>query len=69
MIENLLITVLIIAISIVLLCISILIKKSGRFPNTHVSGNKAMRDRGIHCVMDQDREARSVSPYHVKEKI
>jgi hypothetical protein len=40
------------------LAISILLKKNGRFPNSHVSGNKAMRDRGITCVQSQDFAAR-----------
>ena len=33
-------------------------KKNGRFPNTHVSSSKAMRDRGIRCVQSQDFEMR-----------
>ena len=57
MIETLLINMLIIAISIALLCVSILVKMNGRFRNMHVSGNKAMKERGIHCVIDQDRES------------
>jgi hypothetical protein len=69
MIETLLISMLIIAISIVLLCVSILFKKNGRFPNTHVSGNKAMEEKGIYCVMDQDRKARGVNLNQIIEKI
>lgn len=52
MIETLLINMLIIAISIALLCVSIFVKMNGRFRNMHVSGNKAMKERGIHCVID-----------------
>jgi hypothetical protein len=57
MLVTLLISVLIIALCVAMLSISILLKKDGRFPNTHISGNKAMRDRGIGCVQAQDREA------------
>ncbi len=32
--------------------------KDGKFPNTHVEGNKALRDRGITCVRSQDWAAR-----------
>lgn len=68
MFETILITVLIVAICIALLAIKILIKKNGKFPNTHVSGSKAMRERGIGCVQSQDREARKKKNISVKEK-
>ena len=58
MIETLLITVLIIAICITLLCVKVIFKKNGKFSSQHIHDSKAMKDRGIHCVMDQDREAR-----------
>lgn len=67
MFKTLLFTLLIIAISIALLAIKIIIKKNGRFPNTHVGGNKEMRRRGIKCVQSQDRDARRQSPMAVKE--
>ena len=58
MTETLLITVLIIAICITLLCVKVIFKKNGKFSSQHIHDSKAMKDRGIHCVMDQDREAR-----------
>ena len=58
MIETLLLTVLIIAIAIALLCVKVLLKKNGRFSSQHVHDNPGLRKQGIHCVMDQDREAR-----------
>lgn len=67
MFKTLLFTLLIIAISIALLAIKIIIKKNGRFPNTHVGGNKEMRRRGIKCVQSQDRDARRSNPMAVKE--
>ena len=57
----------IIAISIALLSITIIIKKNGRFPNTHVGGNKAMRKRGIKCVQSQDKDARRENLQRVNE--
>lgn len=57
MLYTILITVLIVAICGVLLGVKILFVKGGKFPNTHVSGNKALRDKGITCVQSQDREA------------
>lgn len=68
MIETLVITVLIVAICIALLAIKILSRKDGKFPNTHVSGNKAMRQRGIGCVQSQDKEARRPKRIAVEEK-
>ena len=58
MIETLLISVLIIAIGIALLCIKLIFRKDGEFRSMHIHDSQAMKDRGIHCVMDQDREAR-----------
>ena len=68
MIETLIITVLIVAICLALLAIKIIFKKNGRFPNTHVSGSKAMRKRGIGCVQSQDREARAPKRIQVRER-
>ena len=67
MFKTLLFTLLIIAISIALLSITVIIKKNGKFPNTHVGGNKHMRKRGIKCVQSQDRDARRENPMAVKE--
>lgn len=68
MIETLVITVLIVAICMALLAINILLKRNGRFPNTHVSGNKAMRQRGVTCVQSQDREARQRKRLAIAER-
>lgn len=37
------------------LAIRILLKKGGQFPNTHVSGNKYLKEQGISCVRSYDR--------------
>lgn len=67
MFKTLLFALLIIAISFALLAITIIIKKNGRFPNTHVGGSKAMRKRGIKCVQSQDKDARRENPMRVSE--
>ena len=61
MLGTLLITLLIVAICIVLLGVKVF------FVNGHVSGNKAMRDRGIGCVQSQDREAQKKSRFSIDE--
>ena len=68
MIETLLITTLIIAICMAFLLVKVLFKRNGEFSSQHIHDSQAMKDRGIHCVMDQDRELRSKSPFAVSEK-
>ena len=68
MLKTILITMLIVAICIALLSIKILFVKNGRFPNTHVSGSKAMRQRGIGCVQSQDRDAQKRNPHAIAER-
>ncbi len=61
MIETLLSSVLIIAIAIALLSVKLIVRKNGSFTSQHIHDSKAMKDRGIHCVIDQDREARQAN--------
>lgn len=61
MIPALLITVVLVLASILLLGVKVFFTKKGRFPNTHVGGSKAMKQRGIGCVNTQDREARKTN--------
>ena len=68
MIKVLLLTTLIIAICMVLMAVTILIKKNGRFPNIHVGSNKEMRKRGIKCVEAQDKDARRDNPHAIPER-
>lgn len=68
MLETIAITMLIVAICVALLAIKIILEKNGKFPNTHVSGSKAMRERGIGCVQSQDRDARRKRPLAVDER-
>lgn len=58
MVKTLLLSVLIIAIAMALLCVKLLFRKDGEFTSMHIHDSQAMKDQGIHCVMDQDREAR-----------
>ena len=58
MVKTLLLSVLIIAIAMALFCVKLLFRKDGRFTSQHIHDSEAMRERGIHCVIDQDREAR-----------
>ena len=51
----------------VLMCVTILIKKNGRFPNTHVCGNKHLRKQGITSAQTQDKQAQRENKMAVKE--
>lgn len=57
-----------VAVSMVLLCVNLLLKKNGRFVKTHVSQSKEMRKRGVTCVQSQDRAARMRNPHAIKER-
>lgn len=61
MLESLLLSVLIIAIALALLLVKVLIRKNGSFSSQHIHDSEAMRARGIHCVIDQDSEAREAN--------
>lgn len=68
MLYTILITLLIVAICLALLGIKMLFVKGGKFPNGHVSGNKALRDKGVTCVQSQDREARQKRSFSMDEQ-
>lgn len=53
----LLVTLGILTVCIVLMSIRIILKKNGRFPNSHIGNSQALRQKGIHCAKTQDREA------------
>lgn len=53
-IKLLIISAVLVGLAMAGLAISILVKPRGRFPDTHISHNKAMRDRGIRCAQDTD---------------
>lgn len=67
MLGTLLITLLIVAVCILLLGVKVFFVKGGKFPNGHVSGNRAMREKGIGCVQSQDREARQRPRFSIEE--
>ncbi len=68
MLKLALITLGIVALSVLFLCIKILLKPGSKFGSTHIGGSKAMRDRGIHCVQSMDAIERREQK-HAKERI
>lgn len=67
MIKILLLTTLIIAICIAFLCIKLFFRRDGEFSSQHIHDSEAMRERGIHCVLDQDREDRMSAEKRIKK--
>lgn len=68
MIQTLLISSVLLVVGIALLLVKVLGQKNGTFSSQHIHDSQAMKERGIHCVMDQDREMRRKSRYAVKER-
>ena len=61
MVETILYSVLIIAIAVLLLCVRVLFVRNGKFNSMHIHDNEYLRKKGIHCVIDQDKEARKAN--------
>ncbi len=53
-----LLSIILVGVVFVLMGISMLIKKNGKFPNIHIGSNKEMQKRGISCATSQDKMAR-----------
>ncbi len=53
-----LLAIVIVAIAVVGLAISIIVKKNGKFPELHIGRNKELKKRGISCATSQDKQAR-----------
>ena len=68
MVGKIVIITLIIAIAVAFLCVKVIFRRNGSFSSQHIHDSEAMRERGIHCVMDQDREMRTRSRLAVSEK-
>jgi hypothetical protein len=69
MMETLLISTLIIAIAMIFFLVRVLFTKQGEFKSQHIHDSEAMKERGIHCVMDQDREMRERTLLTKKNRI
>ena len=58
MTETIIVSILLLAAGMACLCVKLIVKPGSRFSSMHIHDSEAMRQRGIHCVMDQDREER-----------
>ena len=58
MIKIFFLSVLIIAIALALLSVRVILLKNGTMKSQHIKENAYLTSKGIHCVLDQDREER-----------
>ena len=56
---SLVVPLVILLIAVLTMAFRPLFGKGGRFPNIHIGGNKALKQRGITCATSQDREAQN----------
>ena len=68
MVKTLIVSIVIIAAGMLLLLVKVLLRRNGTFSSQHIHDSKAMKERGIHCVMDQDREMRRTARTAVSER-
>ena len=49
------ISFILLALAFVGLAVKIIFQKNGKFPHTHIGGNKEMSKRGIYCAQTMDK--------------
>ncbi len=60
----LILSIIFIAIAFVGFATQIIFRKGGRFPNTSVGGNKALRDMGISCPKCEEQARCALAKKH-----
>lgn len=55
MLFTFIITFVIISLLFLLLGLKVFFTKEGKFPNSHIDGNEALRNKGITCAKSQDK--------------
>ncbi|HBL77259.1 MAG TPA: hypothetical protein DD458_18680 [Prolixibacteraceae bacterium] len=54
-IKVILLAIVLVTLALFGLAISILLKKGGQFPNTHIGGNKYLKQKGVSCAQTFDK--------------
>lgn len=55
LLKVLLLAVVIMSIVVLAMATQILLKKGGKFPNTHIGSNKFLKERGVTCAQTFDK--------------
>lgn len=53
-------------LAVILLSVGVIFRKDKQFRSQHISENKRMREKGIHCAVSQDREAKKADSRKLK---
>ena len=53
-------------LAVILLSVGVIFRKDKQFRSQHISENKRMREKGIHCAVSQDREAKKAESRKLK---
>lgn len=64
----LILSVVLLGIAMAGFAVRILLQKGGKFPNTHVSGNKYLKSQGISCIQSYDRSEQAKARQEVDFK-
>lgn len=62
-----LLSVILLGVIFILFAVRILFKKNGKFPHTHIGGNKEMARRGIYCASTVDKMEQEDRRHLLKE--
>lgn len=54
MLQTVLLAIILLAIFLFMMSIVLIFKKNGKFPNSHIGGNEALKAKGIHCAAHED---------------
>jgi len=54
-IKVIILAVVLLSLALAGLAITMLIKKNGKFPNTHIGGNRYLKKKGIYCAQTEDK--------------
>lgn len=63
---KLLLTISLVALAMILLSVGVIFRKDKQFRSQHLSQSAAMRERGIGCVVSEDRKARNKENKKIK---
>lgn len=55
------ISIILVGMAVIGMAVSLLFRRNGRFPETHVSRNSEMQKRGVRCAAEEDMGCNAVN--------
>jgi hypothetical protein len=68
MIKAFIVSAVLLLIGILLFGVRVFFFKNREFPNIHIGGNKALKEKGIGCATSQDRDAQKTRSEESRQK-